>query len=72
MQGKMLKAEAMMAGRRLYQVSAAVGVSPRTLSDILADQVDLTPEMVIRIRQAIWGNQPNRLILESQPSRSSE
>ena len=64
MNGRLLKAEAIVAGRKLYEVSGASGICPRTLSEIFAGRRDLDTETIDRIRTAIWGDSPRRLVLE--------
>jgi plasmid maintenance system antidote protein VapI len=70
--GKILKAETLIAGRRAYEVAAAASLSPGSLSDIFSGKVELTPGMVNRLRQAIWGSQIKRLVLEHQQATSGE
>ena len=55
MEGLMLKAEAIVAGRKLYEVSAASGFCPRTLTEIFAGRRPLDEETVARIR---WDRSP--------------
>ena len=64
MDGRMLKAEAIVAGRKLYEVSAASGFCPRTLTEIFAGRRPLDEETVARIRRAIWGDATRSLVLE--------
>ena len=62
--GRMLKAEAIVAGRKLYEVSAESGICPRTLTEILAGRRPLDEETGDRIRRAIWGESIRKLVLE--------
>ena len=64
MDGRTLQAEAIVAGRKLYQVSAESGICPRTLTQIFADRRPVDEEPVERIRRAIWGEVIRKLVLE--------
>ena len=55
--------DAIIAGKRIYEVAAAAGVSPGTLSDIFADRVVPSPELADRIRQAIWEDSTRRVVI---------
>ena len=60
----MLKAEAIVAGRKVYEVSAESGICPRTLTEIFVGRRPLDEETVNRIRRAVWGESIRRLVLE--------
>lgn len=64
MNGRILKAEAVVAGRKVYEVSAASGICPRTLTEIFAGRRTLDLETINRIRIAIWGDATKKLVLE--------
>ena len=65
MNGKILKAELALSGKRAYEIAAAAHVAPRTLSDIYAGRVEPTPEVVERLRNAMWGDNPPKIIIEN-------
>ena len=64
MNGPLLKAEAIVAGRKMYEVSAATGICPKTLTEIFAGRRNLDQQTIDSIRTAIWGNTPKKLVLE--------
>ena len=64
MDGPLLKAEAMVAGRKMYEVSAATGICPRTLTEIFAGRRNVDQRTTDRIRTAIWGNAYKILVLQ--------
>ncbi len=64
MDGRILKAEAVVAGRKVYEVSAESGICRRTLTEIFAGRRPLDEETVDRIRRAIWGESIRKLVLE--------
>ena len=73
MEGPLLKAEAMVAGRKMYEVSAATGICPRTLTEIFAGRRNLDPQTTERIRMAIWGPAVKKLVLlDNQSSESGD
>jgi len=64
MNGPLLKAEAIVAGRKMYEVSVATGICPRTLTEIFAGRRILDQQTTERIRTSIWGSDPKKLVLE--------
>ena len=64
MDGRISKAEAIVAGRKVYEVSAESGICPRTLTEIFAARRPLDEETVDRIRRGIWGEVIRKLVLE--------
>ena len=64
MDGHIFKAEAVVAGRKVYEVSAESGICRRTLTEIFAGRRPLDEETVDRIRRAIWGESIRKLVLE--------
>ena len=69
MNGRILKAEAIVAGRKLYEVSAGSGICPRTLTEFFAGRRSLDKETIERIRRAIWGDTPRKLVLEDDAAQ---
>ena len=69
MNGPLLKAEAIVAGRKMYEVSAATGICPKTLTEIFAGRRNLDQQTIDSIRTAIWGNTPKKLVLEDNLGR---
>ena len=65
MDWRRLKAEAIVAGRKLYEVSAESGNCPRTITEIFAERRPLDEAAVNRIRRANRGEATQKLVPEN-------